>query len=150
LLKQVRVGVTVSVRFRLLLVLLLRLGIGYRYHLVCPLFLAPTLTPTLPKSVSKPIPILNLNHNLGVKFNKGIFPFSANSRARTTGDFEGMIKVLADKETDRILGMHIIGMVKIRVKIRVKIMIRVKLSSFSFYLTLTLTLTLTQDPTLER
>lgn len=45
----------------------------------------------------------------GVKFNKGIFPFSANSRARTTGDFEGMIKVLADKETDRILGMHIIG-----------------------------------------
>jgi dihydrolipoamide dehydrogenase len=45
----------------------------------------------------------------GVKFNKGIFPFSANSRARTTGDFEGMIKVLADKETDKILGMHIIG-----------------------------------------
>jgi dihydrolipoamide dehydrogenase len=45
----------------------------------------------------------------GVQFNKGIFPFSANSRARTTGDFEGMIKVLADKETDKILGMHIIG-----------------------------------------
>lgn len=45
----------------------------------------------------------------GVSYNKGTFPFSANSRARTTGDFEGMIKVLADKETDRILGMHIIG-----------------------------------------
>ncbi len=45
----------------------------------------------------------------GAKFNKGIFPFSANSRARTTGDYEGMIKVLADKETDRILGVHIIG-----------------------------------------
>jgi len=45
----------------------------------------------------------------GIAYNKGIFPFSANSRARTTGDFEGMIKVLADKETDRILGMHIIG-----------------------------------------
>jgi dihydrolipoamide dehydrogenase len=45
----------------------------------------------------------------GVSFNKGIFPFSANSRARCTGDFEGMIKVLADKETDRILGVHIIG-----------------------------------------
>lgn len=44
-----------------------------------------------------------------VKYNKGTFPFSANSRARTTGDFEGMIKILADKETDRILGMHIIG-----------------------------------------
>ncbi len=45
----------------------------------------------------------------GISFNKGTFPFSANSRARTTGDFEGMIKILADKETDRILGMHIIG-----------------------------------------
>jgi dihydrolipoamide dehydrogenase len=45
----------------------------------------------------------------GVKFNKGVFPFKANSRARTTGDDEGMVKVLADKETDRILGMHIIG-----------------------------------------
>lgn len=45
----------------------------------------------------------------GVKYNKGSFPFSANSRARTTGDFEGMIKILADKDTDRILGMHIIG-----------------------------------------
>ena len=45
----------------------------------------------------------------GVAYNKGVFPFSANSRARTTGDFEGMVKVLADKETDRILGMHIIG-----------------------------------------
>ena len=45
----------------------------------------------------------------GVEFNKGVFPFSANSRARTTGDYEGMIKVLADKKTDRILGMHIIG-----------------------------------------
>jgi len=45
----------------------------------------------------------------GVKYNKGLFPFSANSRARTTGDFEGSIKVLADKETDKILGIHIIG-----------------------------------------
>lgn len=45
----------------------------------------------------------------GIKFNKGIFPFSANSRARATGDSEGMIKILADKETDRILGMHLIG-----------------------------------------
>jgi dihydrolipoamide dehydrogenase len=45
----------------------------------------------------------------GVSYNKGSFPFSANSRARTTGDYEGMIKILADKETDRILGIHIIG-----------------------------------------
>jgi dihydrolipoamide dehydrogenase len=45
----------------------------------------------------------------GVKYNKGIFPFSANSRARTNGYYEGNIKVLADKETDKILGIHIIG-----------------------------------------
>jgi len=45
----------------------------------------------------------------GVAYNKGVFPFSANSRARATGDFEGMVKILADKTTDRILGMHIIG-----------------------------------------
>jgi len=45
----------------------------------------------------------------GVKYNKGTFPFQANSRARCVGDSEGMIKVLADSETDRILGVHIIG-----------------------------------------
>lgn len=33
----------------------------------------------------------------------------ANSRARTVGDSEGSIKILADKTTDRILGIHIIG-----------------------------------------
>lgn len=33
----------------------------------------------------------------------------ANSRARTVSDFEGSIKILADKATDRILGVHIIG-----------------------------------------
>ena len=44
-----------------------------------------------------------------VTYNKGIFPFSANSRARTNNDSEGMIKVLADKTTDRILGIHIVG-----------------------------------------
>eukprot|EP00607_Mallomonas_marina_P007495 CAMPEP_0182417082 /NCGR_PEP_ID=MMETSP1167-20130531/1501_1 /TAXON_ID=2988 /ORGANISM="Mallomonas Sp, Strain CCMP3275" /LENGTH=495 /DNA_ID=CAMNT_0024590375 /DNA_START=55 /DNA_END=1542 /DNA_ORIENTATION=+ len=42
-------------------------------------------------------------------YNKGIFPFSANSRARAIGDSDGMIKVLAHKETDKILGLHIIG-----------------------------------------
>jgi len=45
----------------------------------------------------------------GIAYNKGVFPFSANSRARATNDSEGMVKVLSDKETDRILGMHIIG-----------------------------------------
>jgi dihydrolipoamide dehydrogenase len=45
----------------------------------------------------------------GVKYNKGSFPFSANSRARSNGDSDGQVKVLADKETDRILGVHIVG-----------------------------------------
>lgn len=49
----------------------------------------------------------------GVAYAKGTFPFMANSRARTNdvgGDFaQGMVKVLTDKTTDRILGMHIVG-----------------------------------------
>ena len=45
----------------------------------------------------------------GIAYNKGNFPFSANSRARANGSSEGFVKVLAEKETDRILGCHIIG-----------------------------------------
>lgn len=45
----------------------------------------------------------------GISYSKGSFPFAANSRARANGDTEGFVKVLADKETDRILGVHIIG-----------------------------------------
>lgn len=42
-------------------------------------------------------------------YNKGTFPFMANSRARCTGETEGLVKVLSDAETDKILGIHIIG-----------------------------------------
>lgn len=45
----------------------------------------------------------------GVKYKVGKFPFMANSRARTNDDAEGIVKVLSDAETDRMLGMHIIG-----------------------------------------
>lgn len=45
----------------------------------------------------------------GVAYNKGTFPFSANSRASCVGDKDGMVKILSDKETDRILGAHILG-----------------------------------------
>lgn len=44
----------------------------------------------------------------GIKFNKGKFPFSANSRAKTINDTEGFVKVLVNAETDQILGAHII------------------------------------------
>nr|POE54300.1 dihydrolipoyl dehydrogenase, mitochondrial [Quercus suber] len=45
----------------------------------------------------------------GVKYKVGTFPFSANSRAKTNLDTDGMVKFLADAETDRILGVHIVG-----------------------------------------
>jgi pyruvate/2-oxoglutarate dehydrogenase complex dihydrolipoamide dehydrogenase (E3) component len=45
----------------------------------------------------------------GVKYRVGNFPFSANSRAKTNLETEGFVKFLADAETDRILGVHIIG-----------------------------------------
>ena len=45
----------------------------------------------------------------GIKYNKGSFPFLANSRAKTNNDFEGFVKILTDSATDRILGIHIIG-----------------------------------------
>jgi len=45
----------------------------------------------------------------GVKYNVGKFPFMANSRARTNNDAEGLVKFLSDAETDRILGIHIVG-----------------------------------------
>ena len=45
----------------------------------------------------------------GVEFRAGTFPFMANVRARALGDTTGMVKMLADAKTDRILGVHIIG-----------------------------------------
>uniref|UniRef100_A0A914I6F3 Dihydrolipoyl dehydrogenase n=1 Tax=Globodera rostochiensis TaxID=31243 RepID=A0A914I6F3_GLORO len=45
----------------------------------------------------------------GTNYKVGKFPFIANSRAKTNNDVEGFVKVIADKETDRLLGVHIIG-----------------------------------------
>jgi dihydrolipoamide dehydrogenase len=45
----------------------------------------------------------------GIAYKKGSFPFSANSRARAQGHSDGFVKILADAETDRVLGVHIIG-----------------------------------------
>lgn len=49
----------------------------------------------------------------GVDFKIGKFPFAANSRAKTNNETDGFVKVLADKLTDKILGVHIIGPVSI-------------------------------------
>ncbi|EIM76707.1 dihydrolipoamide dehydrogenase [Nitratireductor aquibiodomus RA22] len=45
----------------------------------------------------------------GVEYNAGKFPFSANGRARSMLKTDGFVKVLADKKTDRVLGVHIVG-----------------------------------------
>jgi dihydrolipoamide dehydrogenase len=45
----------------------------------------------------------------GIKYKVGKFPFGANSRARTNNDSDGLVKFLSDAETDRILGIHMVG-----------------------------------------
>lgn len=45
----------------------------------------------------------------GVDYKVGKFPFLANSRARSVGNTDGMVKLLACAKTDRVLGAHIIG-----------------------------------------
>jgi dihydrolipoamide dehydrogenase len=46
---------------------------------------------------------------LGIPYKPGKFPFRALGRARASMDMDGMVKVLAHKETDEILGVHIVG-----------------------------------------
>ncbi len=45
----------------------------------------------------------------GKKYKVGSFPFKASGRARASMDTDGLIKVLADEETDELLGVHMIG-----------------------------------------
>jgi dihydrolipoamide dehydrogenase len=45
----------------------------------------------------------------GDAYNVGTFPFSVNGRALAGNDAKGMVKILADAETDRILGVHVLG-----------------------------------------
>jgi dihydrolipoamide dehydrogenase len=45
----------------------------------------------------------------GVAYKSGSFPFMANGRARALGNTDGMVKILADAKTDKVLGMHAIG-----------------------------------------
>ena len=44
-----------------------------------------------------------------VDYKVGKFPFLANSRARTSLETDGFVKILACKESDQVLGVHIIG-----------------------------------------
>ncbi len=45
----------------------------------------------------------------GVAYNVGKFPFTANGRAKANQQTDGFVKILADAETDRVLGVHIVG-----------------------------------------
>lgn len=68
----------------------------------------PNVVYTYPEVASvglteKEIKAFNLNYKTG------IFPFKANSRARSTGEEEGFVKIFAENGSDRLLGVHIIG-----------------------------------------
>ena len=45
----------------------------------------------------------------GVPYRKGKFPFAANGRAKAISETEGFVKILSHNQTDRVLGVHIIG-----------------------------------------
>jgi dihydrolipoamide dehydrogenase len=45
----------------------------------------------------------------GIEYKSGKFPFTANGRARAMLHTDGFVKILADKATDRVLGVHIVG-----------------------------------------
>ncbi|MCB1748014.1 MAG: dihydrolipoyl dehydrogenase [Gammaproteobacteria bacterium] len=45
----------------------------------------------------------------GRKVRAGSFPFMASGRARAMGDTDGFVKIIADADTDRVLGVHIVG-----------------------------------------
>ncbi len=45
----------------------------------------------------------------GIEYRAGKFPFTANGRAKANQQTDGFVKILADKKTDKVLGVHIIG-----------------------------------------
>jgi len=47
--------------------------------------------------------------NKGIDVKIGRFPFSANGRALTSDQYEGLVKVIVEKESERIIGIHIVG-----------------------------------------
>ena len=45
----------------------------------------------------------------GIAYQVGTFPFLANGRAKAMEETEGLVKIISDQKTDRLLGMHILG-----------------------------------------
>lgn len=44
----------------------------------------------------------------GIEYNVGSFPMVANSRAKTNNDTDGLVKIISEKKTDKLLGGHIV------------------------------------------
>jgi dihydrolipoamide dehydrogenase len=47
--------------------------------------------------------------SLGVRYKSGTFPFSVNARAKAMGAAQGLVKILSDADSGRVLGVHMIG-----------------------------------------
>jgi|TARA_B100000900_G_scaffold79083_1_gene63537 dihydrolipoamide dehydrogenase len=70
--------------------------------------LIPNVIYTWPEVASVGKTEQELNSN-GIDFKSGQFPMRALGRSRASMDIDGFVKILADKKTDEILGVHIIG-----------------------------------------
>tara|TARA_B100001093_G_scaffold178893_2_gene171498 strand:+ start:2681 stop:4084 length:1404 start_codon:yes stop_codon:yes gene_type:complete len=70
--------------------------------------LIPNVIYTWPEVASVGKTEQELNKN-GIIYKKGQFPMRALGRSRASMDLDGFVKILADKKTDEILGVHIIG-----------------------------------------
>ncbi len=70
--------------------------------------LIPGVAYTWPEAASVGATEVELKQK-GIEYKSGKFPFRALGRARASSDLDGFVKVLADKNTDEIIGVHIIG-----------------------------------------
>jgi dihydrolipoamide dehydrogenase len=71
-------------------------------------FTVPSVVYTWPEVASAGFTEEQLKEK-GVEYKAGKFPFTPNGRAKAMGMTDGFVKILADKKTDRVLGVHIIG-----------------------------------------
>ncbi|EED34710.1 dihydrolipoyl dehydrogenase [Luminiphilus syltensis NOR5-1B] len=68
----------------------------------------PSIIYTHPEVASVGKTEQELKHE-GVAIKVGTFPFAAIGRALASGETDGIVKIIADEETDRILGAHVVG-----------------------------------------
>ena len=71
-------------------------------------FTLPSVIYTWPEVASVGYTEKYLKEN-NIDYKKGKFPFVANGRAKAIGETSGFVKFLADKQTDQVLGCHVIG-----------------------------------------